>query len=299
MLLNEMEIFYYVIEEQSFSKAARRLDVSKSFISKRINRLERTLKTRLISRSTRKISLTEAGENFYRYCSEVVQSAEKGYSLINELQGKPAGRLKISIPPALALNLLSPVFSQFLTKYPEVILDVKLESRLVDIIKEGYDLALRSAVLESSNLIAKKILVIKNVICATPAYLKKNKPLKKPADLVYHNCAVYSEAKYPGHIKLIKDSVEETVHLTGNFMSNHLDLAKQLVLRNHCLGVFPEFMVIKELKEKRLVRCLEDYNLPASNLYAIYPEKEFMLPRLKLFLLEIQKYFDNWVHVFT
>ena len=161
MLLNEMEIFYYVVEQHSFSKAAERLHVSKSFISKKITRLERELKTRLIARSTRKLTLTQAGDSFYRYCAHVVQAAEKGYAMMHELQGKPAGLLKVSIPPALALNLLSPVFSEFLTQYPEVILDIQLDSRLVDLVKEGYDLALRSAILESSNLIAKKIFTVK------------------------------------------------------------------------------------------------------------------------------------------
>lgn len=290
MLLNEMEIFYHVVEQQSFSKAAQRLGVSKSFISKRMTKLEQDLRIRLISRSTRKLTLTEAGENFYRYCVNVVQEGEKGYSMMSELQGKPAGRLKISIPPALALNLISPVFSKFLTQYPEVILDIELESRLVDLVKEGYDLALRSAVLESSNLIAQKIYTIENVICATANYLQNHGILKTPSDLVNHNCAVYSDSKTIGQITLQKQQHIEKIHVKGNFMSNHLDLIKQQVLSDTCLGILPKFMVTNELKNKQLIQCLEDYTLPTNNLYAIYPEREFMLPRLSLFLKIVKNY---------
>jgi len=290
MLLNEMEIFYHVVEQQSFSKAAERLNVSKSFISKRITKLEKDLKIRLISRSTRKLTLTEAGKNFYHYCVNVVEEGNRGYSMINELQGKPSGVLKISIPPALALNLVGPMLPKFLAQYPEVILDIKLETRLVDLVKEGYDLALRSAKLESSNLIAQRIFTIKNVICATNTYLKSHGPLVTANDLIQHNCALYSESKSLGQTRLMKDHHEEMIHIKGNVMSNHLDLMKQFVLDDACIGIFPEFMVTHELKEKKLIQCLENYSLPTNDLFAIYPEREFMLPRLSCFLEMLKNY---------
>ena len=292
MLLNEMEIFYYIVEQQSFSKAAARLKVSKSFISKRLDKLEQELKVRLLSRNTRKLTLTEAGENFYRYCSSVVREGQKGYSMMSELQGKPSGLLKISIPPALALNLLSPLFSKFLRRYPEVILDVELESRLVDLVKEGYDLALRSAKLESSNLSAQKIFTIKSVICATPNYLRKHGEITTSSDLskASHNCAAYSESKSVDYLKLTKQHHEELVHVKGNFISNQLDLIKRLVMQDVCVGVLPEFMVINELQNKQLIQCLSHYTLPTSNLYAVYLEREFMLPRLSCFLDMVKSY---------
>tara|TARA_B100000989_G_C19531008_1_gene469866 strand:+ start:5366 stop:6250 length:885 start_codon:yes stop_codon:yes gene_type:complete len=293
MLLNEMEIFYHVVEQRSFSKAAERLRVSKSFISKRINKLEQDLSVRLVSRSTRKLTLTEAGENFYRQCAKVVYEGEKGYSIVSELQGRPSGLLRISIPPALAMNLITPVFSKFLAEHPEVTLDIELESRLVDIVKGGYDLALRSAKLESSNLIAQKIYTINNVICATKEYLTTHGTPTTPTELINHNCAIYSYAKFPGRIELSRQGRKETLILRGNFMSNHLDLIKKLILSNTALGFLPEFMVDNELKNKHLTLCLPDYKLPTSNLYAIYPEREFMLPKLKLFLDMLKSYLSN------
>lgn len=293
MLLDEMEIFYYVVEFSSFSKAADRLKVSKSFISKKITKLEQGLKVNLLSRSTRRITLTEAGESFYRYCANIVHEGNEAYSMISELQGKPSGTLKISMPPALGLNLISPMLSKFLIQYPEVNLDIELENRLVDVLEESYDLVLRSAKLESSNLIGQRIFSIKNTICATEQYFKQHSIPKIPSDLEKHNCATYSYSKNAKHLTLIKNSHETVISIQGNFMSNHLDLIKQMVLNNLCIGIFPEFMVTNELQEKKLQRCLINYQLPENQLYAVYPVRKFMLPKLKYFLEMLKSYLDE------
>lgn len=252
MLLNEMEVFYYVVELKSFSRAALKLGVSKSFISKKITQLERELKARLLSRSTRKLTLTEAGTNFYQYCAKVIDEADKAYTMMSELHGKPAGTLRISIPPALGMYLLAPLLADFVRQYPEIKVDVQLENRLVDLIEEGYDLVLRVAKLESSNLITQKITDIKNIICATPKYLRKNGIPKTPNDLEQHNCAIYSYAKHAKILKFHQNKHEYKVYVAGNFSSNHLELIKQILLSDLCLAALPEFMVSHELKRRRL-----------------------------------------------
>jgi DNA-binding transcriptional LysR family regulator len=284
VLLNEMEIFYYVAELKSFSKAASRLKVSKSFISKKIYKLEHDLKVNLISRSTRKLIITEAGESFYRYCANIVHQGHEAYSMIHELQGKPSGKLKISMPPALGLNLIAPMLSRFLLEYPEVSLDIELDNKLVDLLEEGYDLVLRSAILESSNLIAQKIYSIKSVFCATEKYLQAHSKLITPSDLEKHNCATYSYTTRSAQITLTKNNRDEIIYIKGNFTSNHLDLIKQMVLDNLCVAILPEFMVKDEVKTGKIKLCLMDYQLPENPLYAVYPERNFMLPKLKLFL---------------
>lgn len=290
MLLNEMEIFYYVAEFKSFSKAAARLKVSKSFVSKKIFKLERDLKINLISRSTRKFTMTEAGESFYRYCANIVHEGHEAYAMIHELQGKPSGILKISMPPALGLNLISPMLSKFLSRYPDVTLDIELENRLVDLLEEGYDLVLRSAILESSNLIARKIFSIKNIICATEKYIQTHGKLNTPNELEKHNCATYSHSKNSEHITLIKNNNEEIVRVKCNFTSNHLDLIKQMVLNNFCVAILPEFMVQNELKIGKVKSYLTSYHLPENSLYAVYPVRKFMLPKLKFFLDMLKKH---------
>jgi len=293
MLLDEMEIFYYVAEFKSFSKAASRLNVSKSFISKQIIKLERELKVHLISRTTRKLTLTGAGESFYRYCANVVREGHEAYSMISELQGMPSGVLKISMPPALGINLIAPMLPKFLSHYPEVSLNIELENRLVDLHEEDYDLVLRSAMLESSNLIAQRIFSIKNIICASESYLRTHGIPNVAADLEAHNFAIYSYAKNAGHIKVIKNNNEEIVHIGGNFTSNHLDLIKQMVLNNLCMAILPKFMVEKELKTGEVKPCLLTYRLPENPLYAVYPERKFMLPKLKKFLDMLKQYLSE------
>lgn len=293
MLLNEMEIFYYVVELKSFSKAANRLNVSKSYISKKLTRLEQMLKVRLLSRTTRKLILTEAGESFYHYCASIVREGNEAYSMMSELQGKPSGTLKISVPPALGLNLLAPMLPEFLAVNPNVSLHIELENRLVDLVKEGYDLALRSAKLESSNLIAQGIFSVKSIICATDEYLRKYGIPQSPSDLEKHNCATYSYSKDAGHINLIKNNHENSIYIQGNFISNHLDLIKQMVLSGLCIAVLPEFMIRDELRDGKLKQCLSAYHLQETRLYAVYPEGKFMLPKLKCFLDMLKNYLGH------
>ncbi|MCF6777440.1 LysR family transcriptional regulator [Thiotrichales bacterium 19X7-9] len=299
MLLDEMRIFYYVVQQQSFSKAAKRLGVSKSHVSKMITKLEEDIQNRLISRSTRKLLLTDAGESFYQYCAKVVATGEQGYALMNELNAKASGVLKVSIPPALAFNALNHIFAQFLADYPDIILDIQLETQIVDLIKDGYDLALRSAVLESSNLIAQRVYRFKQVICATEKYFNHKGMPKTPQDLVKHNFAIYGDAKLSTSITLKKQKkqqVEEIVIVKGNFISNQLDLIKKFMLEDACMCILPEFMLINELKDQVVVKCLEDYTSPSNNLYAIYPEREFMLPKVSLFLQRLKQHFDQLQH---
>jgi DNA-binding transcriptional LysR family regulator len=140
MLLNEMEIFYYVVDFKSFSRAAQQLNVSKSFISKRITFLENELKTKLLLRSTRNITLTEAGHVFFKQCEKVIVEARKSYQLIDTFHQDPVGTLKISVPIAFGLHLLPSVIANYTEKYPDIKLDIDCENRLVDVIKDGYDL---------------------------------------------------------------------------------------------------------------------------------------------------------------
>ena len=172
---------------------------------------------RLISRSTRSLTLTEAGENFYQYCANIVESGKEAFAKMNQLKGEPLGLLKISVPPAVGLHLITPMVSKFSIRYPEVNLNIELENRLVDLIEEGYELVIRSAKLESSNLIAQKIFSIKNIICGTPKYFKKNGCPKQPRDLEKHNFARYSYPKETQQITLNKNHREENVNIYGNF----------------------------------------------------------------------------------
>jgi len=293
MLLDEMEIFNSVVEMRSFSKAADKLGVSKSFISKRITKLEQELETRLLTRTTREILLTEAGEAFAKHCEKIVTEAELAYANLHELKGEPTGLLKVSAPPAFGVNVLAPLIPKFLQQYPKINLQIELSNQLVDIIKEGFDIALRSAVLEDSELIARQIFKIENTICATKEYLAKNGTPTTPSDLNNHNFARYSYSKRSQQLRLRKNKQEYEVHITGNFACNHIDLTKLMLLQHQCIAVLPRFMVDKEIANKQLIVCLPEYQLATSKLYAVYPEREFTTPKVKVFIEQLNQFLSS------
>lgn len=290
MLLNEMEIFYQVVELGSFSKAADKLGVSKSFISKKINALETTLRCKLLNRSTRKLSLTDAGENFYRQCTKVIEEANKGFALVNELHGKPAGRLKISAPPAFAQYLLPKIIAEYQSLYPDVTFELDLSSQFVDLVKAGFDLALRSGKMESSNLITQKIASLENCLCASKKYLKEKGEPITPNDLEQHNFALYSLAKNAREIHLQKGQKKITVIVHGSIVVNQIEVSKQLLLKNLCLAVLPKFMIETELKSGEIKIALPNYSLPESSIYAIYPDREFLPTKVTEFIALLKKH---------
>jgi len=290
MLLNEMEIFYYVVELHSFSQAALHLSVSKSFISKQVSKLERDLGARLLTRSTRTLSLTEAGEVFYQHCKNMVVAANKGYQNIDELQGRPSGTLKISAPPAFGQHVLVKMLSDFLQAYPAMTVNLQLDNKLVDMVKAGIDLAIRSAVLADSNLISQKIMDYHSVICATPQYYSTNGTPVRPADLMDHRCFSYRYARLNNRWEFHKNKRSEIVTVKGNFHCNHLDMIRSLVLSHQGIALLPHFMVEDEIATKQLATCLDDYNMPGPGMYFLYPELEFMPLKVKIFIDFFKKF---------
>lgn len=294
MLINEMMTFYYVAHFKSFSQAAVQLKVSKSQMSKEIVRLENDLKIKLLNRSTRQVSLTEEGQVFFKYCRNLLEQAKQGYGAIENLREKASGTLKISVPPAFALHVLTQPLLEFSRANPDVKLDIILDSRVEDIIEQGYDLALRSAVLSDSNLIAQKIANFKSVLCASPVYLKKLGHIQFPEQLITHRCAVYGGGKSINELKFYQEKKLFKVEVDPIIQSNSLDLILKMVLTGYCVAVFPEFMVKSLLQEKKLIACLPNYKISESPFYAIYPDKSFVPMRVRLFIEALKKYLSTY-----
>lgn len=288
LLINEMIIFYYVVKYKSFSQAANTLNVSKSHVSKHITQLEQELKSRLLNRSTRQLSMTDAGEIFYQHCEKLLALAEQSYTALANFNQQPTGTLKISVPPALGMHLLSEPLIQYQRKYPDVKLNIVLESQIVDLIQNGYDLTLRSALLADSNLIARKLGMFRNILCVSPKYLKKHDPIKTPEQLEKHVFAVYSGNPLARQLKFEYNKQNFKTIINNTIESNSLDMIAQMVMGDCCLAVLPEFMVKDKIAKKKLVHCLPQYCLPDSPLYAIYPDKKYMPLKVKVFLSEIE-----------
>lgn len=279
-----MTIFYTVVQQNSFSQAALLLGVSKSFISKHITALEKDLKTRLLNRTTRQLSLTEAGEIFYQHCQSLSIVAEQGYDAIVNLRKLPSGTLKISAPPALAIHLLASPLIDYTKRYPDVKFNIVLESHIVDMVKQGYDLALRVALLPDSTLISQKIVSLPYVLCASPQYLKKFGAVKQPEELIKHSFATYSGSKLAKQLSFTHKNKQTTINIQSHFQCNNLDLISQMVTAHSCMAVLPKFMAKPLIEKKKLVVCLPEYKLPEAPLYAVYPERTLVPLKVKAFI---------------
>ncbi|OGO93050.1 MAG: hypothetical protein A3F41_04130 [Coxiella sp. RIFCSPHIGHO2_12_FULL_44_14] len=276
----DLLVFHQVALNQSFTKAAVVLAVSKGYVSRVIRRLEHQLEKKLLQRSTRQLVLTDAGEQLFSTTQAMQATLEKGLEALQTASQIPKGLLRISAPPAFAEVLLAPIFAAFQQQYPAVIIEIDLQSRLVDPIAAGYDLIFRSARLSDSNLIARKLFDIENVFLATPEFLQQHHPLKIPQDLKKVPCVAYGfHSETTWHFSRAKQ--QETVTLTPVLKSNLLSFLKECALNHLGVVALPLFMVKKELAEQRLHILLPEWQLSSAPLYMVYPSREYLPFKVK------------------
>lgn len=297
MLLQEMEMFYYVVKLGSFSQAAERLTCSKAHISRSISKLEHELKTQLLHRSTRHLSLSESGEKLFQHCQNLIAEAENAYAVTSHYQQKPSGTLRITAPSAFSSGLLAKFIPGFIRRYPEIKLTIELENKVVDILAEGIDIALRTGELKDSQLIAQPLAQFDSIICAAPSYLKKHGAPKTPHDLSKHNCCLYQQQLTQKTWTLSKGKTSKKIMVQGNVVANQAEFLKQVALAGVGIANLPPFMVEAELKKGLLTRCLPGYTSVQQQFFAIYPSKRFLPPKTKVFIHELKAFLKEKSHL--
>jgi len=285
-LFDGMVLFTQVVNSGGFTAAALVNNHSTSYISKEINKLESRLGTRLLNRTTRKISLTAEGEAFFKQCEQMIIDAEQALGILNQTNMAPRGLLKISCPVGFGMSYLGKVFSQYATLYPEVQLDLDLSDRRVDIVQDGYDLAIRATdQLNDSSLVCKKFSSFKLKTVASHGYIKKYGMPKSPEDLINHHCISYRNAKTP--------TKWEYETLTGNRISvdvpptilcNNAEMEVMFILEDRGICRLPEFYLQKELEQGKLVVLFEDYKEKDIDIYALYPSKKHLSAKVRKFI---------------
>jgi DNA-binding transcriptional LysR family regulator len=290
--LTEMEIFYWIVRLGSLSQTADQLQVSKSFISKRLAKLEQQLAAKLVTRSTRQLTPTEAGRQFYQYCAKVVNSGQQAQATLSQLQDTASGWLKISAPTAFTTYLLADLIYRFNRQYPAIKLTINLENQLVSLVSEGYDLIIRSAKLADSDFKMQKLTGFDQLLCASPAYLTKHAIPDTPVALSNHQICAYS-GKQSKIISLSRHNKEQKVKLTHYFESSHLQLVKAMVMQGAGIGLLPYFMVQNEIKQRKLVVCLANYRLSQGKLFLLYPDRDFMPSKTRLFIEAIKSFINT------
>jgi DNA-binding transcriptional LysR family regulator len=282
--LNGMAVFARVVEAKSFSGAAATLSLSKSAVSKQISQLEDRLGARLLDRTTRRVALTEVGRVFYDHAARMLQEAESAEAAVASLHELPRGVLRISLPMSFGLTHVAPLLPEFLTRCPELRMEMTYSDRYVDLLEEGFDLALRIARLTDSSLVARRIAPNRLVICASPEYLKRMGEPKSAADLAAHSCLSYSYAPDPDQWTLSIDGRLEDVKIGGRLRANNGDALRMAALGHQGLVMLPSFMVGDDLRAGRLVEAMRGMTPPDSAIYAVYPSRRYLTPKVRAFI---------------
>lgn len=285
-LFDGVVIFTHVIELGSFSLAAEKTGHSTSYVSKEVTKLEQRLKARLLHRTTRSLSLTTEGKLFYQQCLQMVADAQAAINMIDSSLLRPSGTLKISCPVTFGLQYLQPILSLFMRTYPEIKLDIDFSDRHVDLVQDGYDLAIRATgQLSDSSLICKRISQFNAHVVATPQYLTQHGTPQTPQDLVGHQCICYSNLKQPDRWQFEHlDGHSETVDVTQVIGCNNADMELAMVLDHHGICRLPSFYLTEALEKQQLTIILQDYIQPEIDIYAVYPSRKHLTPKVRIFI---------------
>lgn len=284
--VERMIVFAKVVDSGGFSAAARELGMSKSFVSKQVAALESELGARLLHRTTRRLSVTEAGAIYHEHCARVAQEVDAASQAVTRLRAEPTGTLRISAPVSFAAYHLAPVLDAFLQRHPRLRVDLDASDRPVDLADEGYDLALRLTGKPAPGLVARRLLTLDWVTCAAPSYLARHGAPTTPQALQEHNCIGYHGQPSTVGWNYRVGGRAVNVHPRGNVRANQATVLHHLAVAGVGILHFPRYVVAADLRAGRLVELLADYRGPGPNtaLYAVWLPDRYLPPKVRAFV---------------
>ncbi|KQT52488.1 MULTISPECIES: LysR family transcriptional regulator [unclassified Aureimonas] len=293
--LTALKVFRAAARSGSFAEASRKLGLSAGAISKNISELEAHLRVRLFNRTTRRRSLTEAGSAYLGQIEQALDALDRADETIRLLSDRPAGTLRVAAPLSLSLVCFSRIVPRFLSAYPDVSLLLDLDDRKVDLVEGGYDMAIRgSDRLEDSSLMARALTDLPHVVCAAPAYLAKREAPSSPEDLPRHDCLRYTLSDRANEWVFTREGETRRIAVTGRFQTTSSLAIREALLEGLGVGLLPLPYVAADLAEGRLVRLLGDWTLPTATVYAIYPSRHHVSPKLRAFIEIITDDLKTW-----
>lgn len=292
-MLENMLAFTRVIEKHGFAKAARDLKISTPVITRRIHELETSLATKLIQRSTRKLSITEAGEIFYVHCKNILQAVETAQMALRSLKSEVSGTIKIGIPTSINQLYFIPQLHNFLNQYPGVNVEIFQGNYLISMLDHGFDLVVHCGELPTSNYYYKKLGEWTKVTCASPAYFKKHGRPKIPEDLMQHNCFDHSDNHDHTWTYVIERKMQDILVQGSVRVNNSMDL-KNLAMSGCGIVYLPSFTVFAEIQEKALEVVLKEFMPQSLGIYAVYPSKQFLDQKTAAIIEFLQKIFPKF-----
>lgn len=277
----EMRTFAAVVDAGSFVQAADALDISKAAVSRHVADLEQRLGVRLLQRTTRKLSLTEEGRAFYGRCKSLLGELEDAEAEITSKSVQASGLVKINVPVSFGILHLAPLWPAFMAKHPKVSLDVTTSDRMVDLVEEGYDMAVRIARLPSSSLVSRKLASTRLILCASPTYLKKHAKPQHPADLADHAVLSYTLLVMGEQWEFDGPEGSVTVAVNPVLRTNSGDTCRAAALAHQGVILQPSFIVGEDLRKGTLVELMPHYRSLEFGIYAIYPSRRHVAPKVR------------------
>ena len=283
--LISMKVLRQVVESGSFVAAAERLNLSTAMTSKHVMHLERNLGARLLNRTSRHLSLTEAGTIYYEQCREILDNLEMVEATVRRSAVAARGILKITAPVWFANPLFTKALVEYRSRYPDVLLDLNLNDRMVDLVEEGFDLALRvTQDAPSSSLLTRRICPIPLILVGSPDYFQKNGYPKTPNELSKHVAISYHYSQFADEMFFEGPNGRETIKLAVSIRSNNTSMLYQATLASMGLAVLPEWLIADDLTSQRLEVLKLDYTLSTAFLYAVYTSRQYLSPKIRTFV---------------
>ena len=280
----QMQVFVAVVDAGSFVGAADTLEMSKAAVSRYVKDLEVRLGVRLLQRTTRKLSLTAEGELFLARCRELLAEVDEAEGEITSRSGEASGMLKINAPVSFGVIHLAPLWADFMERNPKVALDITLSDRIVDLVEEGFDLAIRIASLPSSSLVSRRISSTRMIACASPGYLKEHRAPEHPSELVGHRILAYSLLALGDNWQFDGPEGRVTVRVTPSMYTNSGDTCRAVALQDGGIILQPSFLIGEDLRSGALVEVMPGYRSAEFGIYAVYPTRKHLPPKVRLFV---------------
>jgi DNA-binding transcriptional LysR family regulator len=298
MDLNDIVVFTKVVETRSFTGAAEQLGLPKSTVSRKLAQLEERLGVRLVQRTTRKLALTDIGQAYYERCARIVADIHEAEQLVTDMQATPRGRVRVTAPVDLSSRYLGAIIADFLSQHSDVNVELEANDRVVDMIEESYDVAVRFGSLPESTLIARRLCEIRAVMCVSPAYLRRRGTPQHVEDLDDHDRVLFAPSLRTQTWVLLNGDASYEFARPAKFASNNIGAVRQAALAGAGIAMLTDFEVADDIAGGALIRVLPEWQSRPIEVHAVYPARQNLPPRLALFLDHLAKAFQPvpWSH---
>ena len=279
-----MKTFVNVVAAGSFTAAAQRSNMSTALVSKYIGQLEERLGARLLNRTTRSLVLTEIGVSYLERCIQVIDDFDELEAAVHNKRSSPSGNLIVSAPVSFGEMHLTAAIARFLTRYPDISVDLRLSDRFVSLIDEGVDLAIRISELTDSSLISRRLAPARIVACAAPSYIEQHGLPGHPHDLVNHECIIDTNFQGAHHWPFIIGKKRISVKVSGRFLVNSAQSSRAMIVAGAGISLIPTYAIAEDIIKQNAVMVLEDFEALDPGIYALYPHNRHLATKVRAFV---------------